>query len=176
MKHTEAEIIALAKQCGATEVQHGVRSLVDHTWITLPRTWDFKIDQLQAFTILTAAQPVQTANEVALRSALGAMLTHMGMDEDCWNKPTFDQARAALAQLVQPVPVYELAAIVDSTCGSNIAVQVVTTSIALRNGTGSMYVPRFLHTYCAQCDKDLGPGSDGVVSCDRHAPVKKENL
>lgn len=31
-----------------------------------------------------------------LRSALNAMLTHMGMDEDEWNKPTFDQARAAL--------------------------------------------------------------------------------
>ena len=40
----------------------------------------------------------------------------------------------------------------------------------------TMYEPRFLHTYCAQCDKDLGPGHDGVVSCDRHAPVKKENL
>ena len=33
----------------------------------------------------------------ALREALSAMLTHMGMDEDDWNKPTFDQARAALA-------------------------------------------------------------------------------
>lgn len=31
-----------------------------------------------------------------LRSALNAMLTHMGMDEDEWNKPTFDQARSAL--------------------------------------------------------------------------------
>lgn len=31
-----------------------------------------------------------------LLSALCAMLTHMGMDEDEWNKPTFDQARAAL--------------------------------------------------------------------------------
>lgn len=32
-----------------------------------------------------------------LEDALRAMLTHMGMDEDEWNKPTFDQARAALA-------------------------------------------------------------------------------
>ena len=32
-----------------------------------------------------------------LRDALNAMLTHMGMDEDDWNKPTYDQARAALA-------------------------------------------------------------------------------
>lgn len=31
-----------------------------------------------------------------LKSALNGMLTHMGMDEDEWNKPTFDQARAAL--------------------------------------------------------------------------------
>lgn len=34
--------------------------------------------------------------ERVLREALGAMLTHMGMDEDEWNKPSFDQARAAL--------------------------------------------------------------------------------
>jgi chromosome segregation ATPase len=32
-----------------------------------------------------------------LRASLSAMLTHMGMDEDEWNKPTYDQARAALA-------------------------------------------------------------------------------
>ena len=36
------------------------------------------------------------AELVMVRSALNAMLTHMGMDEDEWNKPTFDQARAAL--------------------------------------------------------------------------------
>ena len=33
-----------------------------------------------------------------LLSALNAMLTHMGMDEDEWNKPTFDKARAAIAK------------------------------------------------------------------------------
>lgn len=33
-----------------------------------------------------------------LLSALKAMLTHMGMDEDEWTKPTFDQARAAIAK------------------------------------------------------------------------------
>ena len=32
----------------------------------------------------------------ALLSALKGMLLHMGMDEDEWNKPTFDQARAAI--------------------------------------------------------------------------------
>lgn len=31
-----------------------------------------------------------------LLSALNAMLTHMGMDEDEYNKATFDQARAAI--------------------------------------------------------------------------------
>ena len=33
-----------------------------------------------------------------LLKALNAMLTHMGMDEDEWNKPTFDQARAAITK------------------------------------------------------------------------------
>ena len=33
-----------------------------------------------------------------LLSALAAMLTHMGMDEDEYNKPTFEQARAAIAK------------------------------------------------------------------------------
>lgn len=32
----------------------------------------------------------------ALECALSAMLTHMGMDEDEFNKSTFDQAREAL--------------------------------------------------------------------------------
>ena len=31
-----------------------------------------------------------------LREAMTAMLTHMGMDEDGWNKPTYDKARFAL--------------------------------------------------------------------------------
>ena len=38
----------------------------------------------------------QSENVFALRSALGAMLTQFGMDEDEWNKPTFNQARAAV--------------------------------------------------------------------------------
>lgn len=37
-----------------------------------------------------------------LVAALEAMLTHMGMDEDEWNKPTFNQARAALAKVRKP--------------------------------------------------------------------------
>ena len=33
--------------------------------------------------------------------ALNAMLTHMGMDEDEWTKPTFNQAREALAAILE---------------------------------------------------------------------------
>ena len=40
------------------------------------------------------AQP-EPVNQVLLK-ALSAMLTHSGMDEDEWSKPTFDQARAAI--------------------------------------------------------------------------------
>jgi hypothetical protein len=33
-----------------------------------------------------------------LFKALNAMLTEMGMDENEWNRPTFEQARAAIAK------------------------------------------------------------------------------
>ena len=49
------------------------------------------LDGQEANARLIAAAP-------DLLSALNAMLTHMGMDEDEWNKPTFDQARAAIAK------------------------------------------------------------------------------
>lgn len=42
-----------------------------------------------------------TANELALK-ALNAALTHFGMDEDEWTKPTFDQMRSAVAALSSP--------------------------------------------------------------------------
>ena len=45
----------------------------------------------QANARLIAAAP-------ELLDALNAMLTHMGMDEDEWNKVTFNQARAAIAK------------------------------------------------------------------------------
>lgn len=57
----------------------------------------------QAFAEAQNAAAVSAADNAALRErvkvledALNAMLTHMGMDEDEWNKPTFDQARSAL--------------------------------------------------------------------------------
>ena len=44
-----------------------------------------------------AQQTDQMGAEIArLRSALNAMLTQFGLDEDDWNKPTFEQARKAL--------------------------------------------------------------------------------
>ena len=59
----------------------------------------------QAFAEAQNAAAVSAADNKALRErikvledALRAMLTHMGMDEDEWNKPTFDQARSALEQ------------------------------------------------------------------------------
>lgn len=57
--------------------------------------------------------------EALLLSALNAMLTHMGMDEDAWNKPTFDQARMAIAAAsasaapAEPVPLVEYQALRD---------------------------------------------------------------
>ena len=47
---------------------------------------------------MAAANRKAFAENRKIREALGAMLTHMGMDEDEWNKPTFDQARRALDQ------------------------------------------------------------------------------
>jgi hypothetical protein len=38
---------------------------------------------------------IEKENKI-LRSALSAMLTEMGLDENEYNKPTFDQARKAL--------------------------------------------------------------------------------
>ncbi len=51
----------------------------------------WKTPQSEANGRLMAAAP-------DLLDALNTMLTHMGMDEDEWNKPTFDKARAAIAK------------------------------------------------------------------------------
>lgn len=48
-------------------------------------------DHSKADSLLIAAAP-------DLLAALNAMLTHMGMDEDEWTKPAFDQARAAITK------------------------------------------------------------------------------
>lgn len=61
---------------------------------------DYTADHMQAYarTAVSAALQAQAGEVEELRKALNAMLTHMGMDEDEWNKPTFDQARAALKE------------------------------------------------------------------------------
>jgi len=49
--------------------------------------------------------------------ALNAMLTHMGMDEDDWNKVTFDQARAALSLMDKEKVRYEPCNLPNVLCG-----------------------------------------------------------
>jgi len=74
-----------------------------HLFADLPRgamAWDGhttpeKYERLHGMRLAENAELRRKVE--ALREALNAMLTHMGMDEDEWNKPTFDQARAALA-------------------------------------------------------------------------------
>lgn len=46
-----------------------------------------------------AANPATILALLECVDALRAFMTHMGMDEDDWNKPTFDKARAALQKL-----------------------------------------------------------------------------
>ena len=48
---------------------------------------------------IAAANPATILALLECVDALRAFMTHMGMDEDHWNKPTFDQARAALQKL-----------------------------------------------------------------------------
>lgn len=58
---------------------------------------DAEIAQLRAELLKSLADNAALRERVrVLEDALRAMLTHMGMDEDEWSKPTFDQARAAL--------------------------------------------------------------------------------
>lgn len=67
------------------------RLVCDMSWHSSSRQHYPLRDESAANARLIAAAP-------DLLSALNAMLTHMGMDEDEWNKPTFDQARAAIAK------------------------------------------------------------------------------
>ena len=79
----------------------------DATAAELRRLHQFAEDQIGRATAAEAALQMTKATHAlkiaaveaqrdALLKALNAMLTHMGMDEDEWNKPTFDQARAAI--------------------------------------------------------------------------------
>ena len=53
-----------------------------------------------AVLMLHAADELRRLHEVnaELLLALNTMLTEMGMDENDWNKPTYNQARAAIAK------------------------------------------------------------------------------
>lgn len=79
-------------------------------WYSLPYTRDYATVYTTVYTTkkeaLIATMQAEYAAHIVkcvnahdeLVEALQAMMTHMGMDEDEWNKPTFDQARAALAK------------------------------------------------------------------------------
>jgi hypothetical protein len=74
-----SHIVADVREEGGIENWEGVASI------------DESDGQGTANASLIAAAP-------ELLAALNAMLTHMGMDEDSWNRPTFEQARAAVAK------------------------------------------------------------------------------
>ena len=69
----------------------GLRVLSDHGTIICHVSGAMTNPSVIADAKLIAASP-------DLYRALQAMLTHMGMDEDEWNRPTFEQARAAIAK------------------------------------------------------------------------------
>lgn len=78
-----------AKLSGS-ENHRGFRVGTEKSWLiaeVMPIDMDGKEGEANAALISAAPD---------LLEALEAMLTHMGMDEDEWNKPTFDQARAAI--------------------------------------------------------------------------------
>jgi hypothetical protein len=77
------------------------QSRVAETW----RSVGFDVFPLYAHPTERAGEAVQRpADDVQiLRAALSAFMTHFGMDEDEWTKPTFDQARRALAAVAQAV-------------------------------------------------------------------------
>ena len=72
----------------------GPWKLVDRDSVLIPIApyeWAEAYGGTEANARLIAAAP-------DLLEALKGMLLHMGMDEDEWNKPTFDHARAAIAK------------------------------------------------------------------------------
>jgi hypothetical protein len=89
------------------EVEKAYNLLLERTYAAKEQTRGYILaKQLTSFwtpenmdVLLEAGIALRVQERVIqqLLDALDAMLTHMGMDEDSWNKPTFDQARAAIA-------------------------------------------------------------------------------
>lgn len=74
-------------------------------------------------------------NVAELRSALNAMLTYFGMDEDEFSKGTLDQARRALRPAAADVPAVEHVATVIDNGGGTIAALWQSKSYPLPAGT-----------------------------------------
>jgi hypothetical protein len=86
----------------------------------------------------------------SLRSALNAMLTQFGMDEDEWNKPTFDQARKALANQEQGEPV----GVVTGVYGGRFTYAPFKSSVILPVGM-ALYSSPQQRTWVGLTDDDL---------------------
>jgi hypothetical protein len=94
-KHTSGPWKVLPEECDRSYIRirgtvlggrYKIANVITPVWYGVP---EFEAQETRANAVLIAAAP-------ELLKALKAMLTHMGMDEDEWNKPTFDQARAAI--------------------------------------------------------------------------------
>lgn len=93
MKHTPGPWLIDAGMCHSGDIAT-IYNTTDK-WVTIyaPNWAATGIDEHEqsANARLISAAP-------DLLSALNAMITHMGMDEDEYNKSTFDKARAAIAK------------------------------------------------------------------------------
>jgi hypothetical protein len=96
-----AEVVAISDAAGEAfnNMFHKCRAEVSMDW--WQRIW--------SMAARWAWEHPQADTTPTLRSALNAMLTQFGMDEDDWNKPTFDQARRALAATPAPEAVADAA-------------------------------------------------------------------
>jgi hypothetical protein len=81
--------------CTETEVFENQRRIV--ACVNACKGIPTSVLELQGVPSLELCKKIEQQRDELL-AALNAMLTHMGMDEDEWNKPTFDQARAAIAK------------------------------------------------------------------------------
>lgn len=76
----------------ALETERGAANLYAKQVLYWINKNDKKLEQIE--TLQADAEQDEALIRQMLK-AINAMLTHMGMDEDDWNKPTFDQCRAS---------------------------------------------------------------------------------